>query len=87
MDQEAARGCGLASYLGGPDTAEEVALRIATYAPLSLAYHKAVLNDDETHSPLKDYQQELYDTVWASEDAAEASKARAEKHEPNFVGK
>ncbi|KAA9268956.1 enoyl-CoA hydratase [Corynebacterium amycolatum] len=87
MDQEAARGCGLASYLGGPDTAEEVALRIATYAPLSLAYHKAVLNDDETHSPLKDYQQELYDTVWASEDAAEASKARAEKREPNFVGK
>jgi enoyl-CoA hydratase len=87
MDQEEAQRCGLASYTGDADKAEEVALRIATYAPLSLAYHKAVLNDDETHKPLKDYQQELYDQVWSSEDAAEASKARAEKREPNFIGK
>lgn len=87
MDQDEAARCGFASYLGGSDKADEVAQRIATYAPLSLAYHKAVLNDDETHSPLGAEQQALYDQVWASEDAAEAAAARAEKREPRFHGK
>nr|WP_120492163.1 enoyl-CoA hydratase [Corynebacterium lactis] len=87
MDQDEARRCGFASYLGDSGKAEEVAHKIAGFAPLSLAYHKAVLNDDETHLPLKDEQQALYDQVWASEDAAEAARARAEKREPRFVGK
>lgn len=86
LDQDEARRCGLASYLGGAEKAEEVALKIASYAPLSLAYHKAVLNDDETHRPLKEYQQQLYDRVWASKDAVEAALARAEKRSPNFTG-
>lgn len=87
IDRDEAQSCGLASYLGDSALADEVAQRIAGYAPLSLAYHKAVLNDDETHLPLSDEQQAMYDAVWSSEDAAEASRARAEKRDPVFKGK
>ena len=46
-----------------------------------------VLNDDETNLPPKPDQHELYEAVWASEDAAEAGRARAEKRDPVFRGK
>ena len=70
MEQAEAQRCGLASYVGDSAYAEEVARKIATFAPLSLAYHKAVLNDDETQSGLSAAQQQQYDQVWLSEDAA-----------------
>lgn len=87
VNRDEARSCGLASYLGDSTLADEVAQRIAGYAPLSLEYHKAVLNDDETNRPLSDEQQALYDAVWASDDAEEATRARAEKRDPVFKGK
>ena len=87
MEQAEAQRCGLASYVGDSAYAEEVARKIATFAPLSLAYHKAVLNDDENQSGLSAAQQQQYDQVWASEDAAEAGRARAEKREPVFRGR
>lgn len=87
VDQTEAVSCGLASYTGDSAKTAEVAQRIASFAPMSLAYHKMVLNDDETNRPLTDEQQELYNRVWASEDAAEAARARAEKRDPEFTGK
>lgn len=87
IDQAEAKSCGLASYLGDSTVTREVAERIASFAPMSLAYHKMVLNDDETNLPPKPDQRELYEAVWASEDAAEAGRARAEKRDPVFRGK
>lgn len=87
VDQAEAKACGLASYCGDSALADEVAARIAEYAPLSLQYHKMVINDDETNLEPKPEQLELYRRVWASEDAAEAVAARAEKRAPVFRGR
>ncbi|MEJ6019834.1 enoyl-CoA hydratase [Corynebacterium sp. H113] len=87
VDLKEAVSCGLASFVGDSQKTLEVARNIASYAPLSLAYHKLVLNDDETNLDPKPEQQALYEQVWASEDAAEATKARAEKRDPVFRGK
>lgn len=86
IDQAEATVCGLASATGDSAVTRELAERIASFAPLSLEYHKMVLNDDETNLPPKPVQHELYERVWASEDAAEAGRARAEKRDPVFRG-
>ncbi len=87
MDRDEAAACGFASYCGDSALADEVAGRLAGYAPLSLEYHKMVLNDDETHIEPRPEQLELYRRVWASEDAVEAGRARAEKRDPVFRGR
>lgn len=86
VDQAEAKSCGLASYTGDSTLTREVAERVAGFAPLSLEYHKMVLNDDETNLPPAPEQYELYRRVWSSADAIEASRARAEKRDPVFRG-
>lgn len=86
MSLDDAVSCGFASYVGESALADEVARRIATYAPLSLKFHKMILNDDETHIDPTPEQKALYQQVWASEDAVEAARARSERREPRFRG-
>lgn len=86
MELVDAVACGFASYVGESALADEVAHRIAQYAPLSLKFHKMILNDDETHIDPTLEQKALYEQVWASEDAVEAAVARSERREPRFRG-
>jgi enoyl-CoA hydratase len=55
---------------------------LATFAPLTLAYNKRILNgwadDDEIA--------ERYAEIWTSADAAEAAQAWREKRRPTFFG-
>ncbi|WP_075692805.1 enoyl-CoA hydratase [Corynebacterium sphenisci] len=86
MDVAGAVACGFASYEGDSARVDELAAEIAGYAPMSLRYHKMVLNDDETHREPTAAERELYRAVWASADAAEAAAARAERRAPVFRG-
>ncbi|WP_426716945.1 enoyl-CoA hydratase [Corynebacterium auriscanis] len=63
----------------------QFAQEVATKAPLTLAYSKAVLNHPapEGDAGLK----EMFDRVWASDDVQEARRARAEKRAPRFRGR
>ncbi|MBV7295563.1 enoyl-CoA hydratase [Corynebacterium sp. TAE3-ERU12] len=84
MDVAGAVACGFASYEGDSARADELADEISRYAPMSLRYHKMVLNDDGVPT---EAERELYQAVWASADAAEAAAARAERRAPVFRGK
>ncbi len=64
--------------------AMEFAQTVASLAPLAMAQLKQVLNERDAAYALNSEQQELYDICWASEDAAEAKLARAQKRVPQF---
>jgi enoyl-CoA hydratase len=83
LDRDQALGFGLADRAGTLADAVAWAHEIAAFAPLTLAYNKAVLNgtaDDATIAA-------SFDAVWASEDVQEAAAARAEKRTPVFRGR
>ena len=73
---------GLASRLGDRGAALAWARELAELAPLSLAYAKKVLNHEDAADLGKDFE-----ACWASEDAAEGQRARAEKRPPRFRGR
>lgn len=64
--------------------AMEFAHTVASLAPLAMSQLKQVLNERDAAYALNSEQQELYDFCWASEDAVEAKRARAEKRAPEF---
>lgn len=77
---------GLVDRIGSHADAVSWAREIAELAPLSLRYAKLALNSLDTEVPDADLER-AYDACWASEDAAEASGARAERRAPRFHGR
>jgi enoyl-CoA hydratase len=82
LDAAAALRCGLASRLGDRGAALAWARELAGLAPLSLAYAKKALNEPDDAELAKDFE-----ACWASEDAAEGQRARADKRPPTFRGR
>jgi enoyl-CoA hydratase len=82
LDATAALRCGLASRLGDRAAALAWARELAGLAPLSLAYAKKALNEPDSAGLAKDFE-----ACWASEDAAEGQRARADKRPPRFRGR
>jgi enoyl-CoA hydratase len=82
MDAARALQCGLASRLGDRAAALAWARELAELAPLSLAYAKKVLNLQDGADLINDFE-----ACWASDDAAEGQRARAEKRPPRFRGR
>lgn len=87
LDAPAAVASGFAVRESTNEEALSYAQEIAAQAPLALQQLKMVLNAKDASYQLSDAQAELYDACWASDDAAEARRARAEKRAPNFQGK
>ncbi len=82
IDRDEALQCGLVDRPGTLEDTLEWAQEIATFAPLTLAHNKAVLNgagDDEVARS--------FAACWASEDVREAATARQEKRAPIFTGR
>ncbi|GAA5066270.1 enoyl-CoA hydratase [Nocardia callitridis] len=77
---------GFANRLGDLADAQAWAKQIATLAPLSLRHMKLVLNDDGVDQENTEQNAALA-AAWASEDAAEARRARQEKRAAKFVGR
>ena len=82
LDAARALQCGLASRLGDRAAALAWARELAELAPLSLAYAKKALNGQDSADLIKDFE-----ACWASDDAAEGQRARAEKRPPRFRGR
>jgi enoyl-CoA hydratase len=82
LDADHALRCGLASRPGDRAAALDWAHELAELAPLSLAYAKKALNQPDSTELAEDFE-----TCWASEDAAEGQRARAEKRPPRFQGR
>jgi len=82
LDAAGALRCGLASRLGDRATALAWARELAGLAPLSLAYAKKALNQPDGTELAKDFE-----ACWASGDAAEGQRARADKRPPRFQGR
>ena len=82
LDAARALQCGLVSRLGDRGAALAWARELTELAPLSLAYAKKALNHEDTVDLSKDFE-----ACWASDDAAEGRRARAEKRPPQFRGR
>ncbi|MBA3020898.1 enoyl-CoA hydratase [Propionicimonas sp.] len=83
FDAEAALAAGLADRQGDSADALAWAAEIATFAPLTLAYNKRVLNGWAAPDELD----QRYADIWASQDAKEAAAAWVEKRLPRFSGR
>ncbi|GAB3310506.1 enoyl-CoA hydratase [Epidermidibacterium keratini] len=86
LDRDEALQCGLADHAGPISDAIEWASEIATFAPMSLAYSKKVLNNPSLPEDDEDLRAEFL-ACFASEDVAEGRKARSEKRTPRFTGR
>lgn len=86
MDLSAALASGLVQREGGLADAVSLAHELARLAPLSLAYAKRVLNHPEVPADDERLQAEFH-ACFASEDAAEAGDARAQRRPPVFRGR
>lgn len=78
---------GLVDRLGDLDTAIEWASGITALAPLTLAYHKLVLNPPPPPEDPETRLNQAFQACWTSEDAQEARLARAENRPPRFQGR
>ena len=87
LDAAAALRCGLASRLGDRAGALAWARELAGLAPLSLAYAKKALNQGTQHEPDSAALAKDFEACWASEDAAEGQRARADRRSPRFRGR
>jgi enoyl-CoA hydratase len=84
---EQALGCGLAERSGRLSDALGWAAGMTELAPLTVAYNKQVLNtvfEPELSNP---ELAEAFEACWASEDFAEARRAREQKRKPRFLGR
>jgi enoyl-CoA hydratase len=83
---DAALACGLADRAGDLDEAMEWAQRMATLAPLTLAYNKRVLNSLAELAVVEAELTEAFERCWSSADLVEGRQARAEKRAAVFRG-
>lgn len=86
IDSHRAQNLGFASA-GDDEAARECALAMARRAPLALEQLKTALNADDASYGLTPRAQDLFARCWASEDAEEARRARAERRDPEFKGR
>ncbi|MFY0408869.1 enoyl-CoA hydratase [Solicola sp. PLA-1-18] len=87
VDADAALACGLADRAGDLDDALAWAAQLATFAPLTLAYNKLVLNSDPADVDANARIDAGWQACWASDDVREAQAARSEKRTPVFHGR
>lgn len=87
LDAETAHARGLADRLGDLDAATAWAQEIATFAPLTLAYNKLVLNSTPGDVDAEARIRKGWEACWGSEDVREAALARTEKRPPVFRGR
>jgi enoyl-CoA hydratase len=87
LDADQAYGRGLVDRRGDLDAAMAWATEIAGLAPLTLAYSKLAL--DRLLEPTVDDPDvaAAFAACWASDDLAEAGRARTEKRQPRFTGR
>jgi enoyl-CoA hydratase len=81
-----ALACGLANYAGDHADALARAHRLAEFAPLTLAYNKAVLNALCERDVDEAELMSAFDRCWSSIDLTEGQRARGEKRSPVFRG-
>jgi enoyl-CoA hydratase len=86
LNVDEALACGLADRAGDLDVALDWAQRMATLAPLTLAYNKRVLNSLSEQSVHQSDLNEAFTRVWGSADLVEGRQARADKRAPVFRG-
>lgn len=82
IDATTAERVGLADRFGTLSDAMAWGEEIASFAPLSLAYNKRVLNRWAQTEEIE----QRYADIWASKDAAESAAAWKEKRAPRFTG-
>ena len=82
IDREEALRCGLVDRVGTLEEALAWAHEIATFAPLTLAHNKAVLNGAADQDVARNFA-----ACWSSDDVKEAALARQEKRTPVFTGR
>jgi enoyl-CoA hydratase len=83
INAEGALAVGLADRQGGLSDALAWADEIATFAPLTLAYNKRVLNGWADQDEID----RRYVEIWASQDAKESAAAWTQKRTPAFKGR
>ena len=86
LDADTAYARGLVDRLGDHSAALDWAWEIATFAPLTLAYSKRVLNHP-VHQAEDPELLELFEGCWNSEDFQEGNRARQENRPPRFRGR
>src|SRR5262249_7240379 len=86
LSVDEALACGLADKAGDLDVALDWAQKMATLAPLTLAYNKRVLNSLGEPDPDEKALRVGFEEVWAADDLNEGRRARAEKRSPVFRG-
>ncbi|MET0819601.1 MAG: enoyl-CoA hydratase [Aeromicrobium sp.] len=84
LGRDEALACGLADRAGTLDDAVAWAREIATFAPLTLAHNKLVLNGSSADDAAIE---QSFAAVWASDDVQEAALARTERRAPVFRGR
>jgi enoyl-CoA hydratase len=87
LDAARALACGLASRPGDRAAALAWARELTGLAPLSLAYAKKALNQQTLNHPEDPGVVKDFEACWASDDAAEGQRARAEQRPPRFQGR
>jgi enoyl-CoA hydratase len=85
LTAEDAYRLGFVQRLGGMDDAREIATRVATLAPLSIAGSKLGLDLIERRLDEPAFL-EAFRRAWQSEDLAEGQRAFAERRSPEFRG-
>ncbi|AZA10978.1 enoyl-CoA hydratase [Corynebacterium gerontici] len=86
VDKQQAQDLGFANA-GTDADAHEFALAMTKRAPLAMEQLKTALNADDSSYGLNPRAQDLFTRCWASDDADEARRARAERREPRFRGR
>ena len=86
LDADTAYARGLVDRLGDHSGAMDWAREIATFAPLTLAYSKRVLNHP-VHQAEDPELLKLFEGCWNSEDFREGSRARQGNRPPRFRGR
>jgi enoyl-CoA hydratase len=74
---------GLADRAGTLAEAITWAEEIATFAPLTLAYNKRILNGVADAAEIE----RRFGEIWGSQDAEESANARVERRLPRFSGR